>query len=72
VTGVERSGYAMDVQKIELVHPDGTTEVMVETDTTGAGLVHPGGSKQNLYKEATEGWSKQRGLCAILATKEKL
>lgn len=35
VTGVERSGYAMDVQKIELVHPDGTTEVMVETDTTG-------------------------------------
>ena len=35
VTGVERSGYAMDVQKIELVHPDGTTETMVETDTTG-------------------------------------
>lgn len=35
VTGVERSGYALDVQKIELVHPDGTTEVMVETDTTG-------------------------------------
>ena len=35
VTGVERSGYAIDVQKIELVHPDGTTEVMVETDTTG-------------------------------------
>lgn len=35
MTGVERSGYAMDVQKIELVHPDGTTEVMVETDTTG-------------------------------------
>lgn len=35
VTGVERSGYAMDVQKIELMHPDGTTETMVETDTTG-------------------------------------
>ncbi len=35
VTGVERSGYAMDVQEIELVHPDGTTETMVETDTTG-------------------------------------
>ena len=35
VTGVERSGYAIDVQKIELVHPDATTEVMVETDTTG-------------------------------------
>ena len=35
VTGVERSGYAIDVQKIELVHPDGTTETMVETDTTG-------------------------------------
>lgn len=35
VTGVERPGYAVDVQKIELVHPDGTTEVMVETDTTG-------------------------------------
>lgn len=35
VTGVERSGYAIDVQKIELVHPDGTTEVMVETNTTG-------------------------------------
>ena len=35
VTGVERSGDAIDVQKIELVHPDGTTEVMVETDTTG-------------------------------------
>lgn len=35
VTGVERSGYAVDVQKIELVHPDGTTETMVETDTTG-------------------------------------
>lgn len=35
VTGVERSGDAIDVQKIELVHPDGTTETMVETDTTG-------------------------------------
>lgn len=35
VTGVERPGYAVDVQKIELVHPDGTTEVMVETNTTG-------------------------------------
>lgn len=35
VTGVERPGYAVDVQKIELVHPDGTTETMVETDTTG-------------------------------------
>lgn len=35
VTGVERPGYAMDVQKIELMHPDGTTETMVETDTTG-------------------------------------
>lgn len=35
VTGVERPGYAIDVQKIELVHPDGTTETMVETDTPG-------------------------------------
>lgn len=35
VTGVERPGYAVDVQKIELVYPDGTTEVMVETNTTG-------------------------------------
>lgn len=35
VTGVERPGYAVDVQKIELVHPDGTTEIMVETDTPG-------------------------------------
>lgn len=35
VTGVERPGYAVDVQKIELVHPDGTTEVVVETNTTG-------------------------------------
>lgn len=35
VTGVERPGYAVDVQKIELVHPDGTTEVIVETNTTG-------------------------------------
>lgn len=39
VTGVERPGYAVDVQKIELVHPDGTTEVMVETNTTGAGSI---------------------------------
>lgn len=35
VTGVERPGYAIDVQKIELVHPDGTTETMVETTTPG-------------------------------------
>lgn len=63
VTGVERPGYAVDVQKIELVHPDGTTEVMVETDTTGedsitlelkfmkiASVLLP-----NLYSDGTDG-----------------
>lgn len=35
VTGIERPGYALDVQKIELVHPDGSVETMVETSTQG-------------------------------------
>lgn len=35
VTGIERPGYAVDVQKIELVHPDGSVETMVETSTQG-------------------------------------
>ena len=35
VTGIEKPGYAIDVQKIELVHPDGTNEIMVQTDTVG-------------------------------------
>ena len=35
VTGIELPGYALDVQKIELLHPDGTVEAMVETSTQG-------------------------------------
>ena len=35
VTGIERPGYAVDVPKIELVHPDGSVETMVETSTQG-------------------------------------
>ena len=35
VTGIEVPGHAMNVQKIEIVHPDGTVETMVETGTTG-------------------------------------
>lgn len=35
VTGIELPGYALDVQKIELVHPDGSVETMVETSTQG-------------------------------------
>ena len=33
VTGVEQPGYIIDVQKIEIVYPDGNVELMVETDT---------------------------------------
>lgn len=33
VTGIELPGCALDVQKIELVHPDGSVETMVETST---------------------------------------
>lgn len=36
VTGVQEVGHTLAVQKIELVHPDGTTELMVETDNQGA------------------------------------
>lgn len=39
VTGVEEPERTLAVQKIELVHPDGTEEVMVETDTQGANSV---------------------------------
>ncbi len=35
VTGIELPGYAVDVQKIELVHPDGSVETMVETSAQG-------------------------------------
>lgn len=35
VTGIELPGYALDVQKIEIVHPDGSVETMVETATQG-------------------------------------
>ena len=35
VTGIELPGYAVNVQKIELVHPDGSVETMVETSTQG-------------------------------------
>ena len=35
VTGIELPGYALDVQKIELVHPDGSVETMVETSAQG-------------------------------------
>lgn len=35
ITGIEQPGHAIDVQKIEIVHPDGTTELMVETGTPG-------------------------------------
>lgn len=35
VTGLQEPGYTLAVQRIELVHPDGTTELMVETSTQG-------------------------------------
>ena len=35
VTGIERPGCAVDVQKIELVHPDGRVETVVETTIQG-------------------------------------
>lgn len=36
VTGLEQPGYSIAVQKIELIHPDGSVETMVETNTQGA------------------------------------
>ncbi len=35
VTGIERSGYEIEVQKIEIVHSDGSADTMVETSLTG-------------------------------------
>ena len=35
VTGIELPGYALEVQKVEIVHPDGSVETMVETATQG-------------------------------------
>jgi signal transduction histidine kinase len=35
VTGIERSGNEIAVQKIEIVHPDGLVETMVETSVSG-------------------------------------
>lgn len=35
VTGIELPGYAVNVQKIELIHPDGSVETMAETSTQG-------------------------------------
>lgn len=35
ITGVELPGYEIAVQKIEIVHPDGSAETMVETATEG-------------------------------------
>ena len=37
VTGIERPGYEIAVQKIEIVRPDGTIDTMVETTTEGSG-----------------------------------
>ncbi len=37
VTGMEQPGRRIDVQKIEIVYPDGTVETMVETATEGIG-----------------------------------
>ena len=35
VTGLQEPGHTLAVQRIELVHPDGTTELIVETGTQG-------------------------------------
>jgi len=37
ITGIEHPGHRIDIQKIEIVHPDGTVETMVETTTEGIG-----------------------------------
>ena len=37
VTGIERPGYEIAVQKIEIIHPDGIIDTMVETTTEGSG-----------------------------------
>lgn len=35
VTGLQEPGHTLAVQRIELIHPDGTTELVVETGTQG-------------------------------------
>lgn len=35
VTGIQEAGHTLAVQRMELVHPDGTTELVVETGTQG-------------------------------------
>lgn len=37
ITGIESPGHRIDIQKIEIVYPDGTVETMVETTTEGIG-----------------------------------
>ena len=37
ITGIEHPGHRIDIQKIEIVSPNGTVETMVETTTEGAG-----------------------------------
>lgn len=37
VTGIERPGYEIAVQKIEIIHPDGIIDTMVDTTTEGSG-----------------------------------
>lgn len=35
ITGIERPGYEIAVQKIEIIYPDGSGEIMIETSTEG-------------------------------------
>lgn len=37
ITGIEHPGHRIDIQKIEIISPDGTAETMVETTTEGVG-----------------------------------
>ena len=37
ITGIEQPGHRIDIQKIEIVSPNGTVETMVETTTEGTG-----------------------------------
>lgn len=37
ITGIEQPGHRIDIQKIEIVSPNGTVETMVETATEGTG-----------------------------------
>ena len=67
VTGIQRPGYAIVVQKLEIIRPDGTVEAVFETGFPGENPITVELRYLSVYSAALSGGNSERHMARLLA-----